>query len=61
MTKNKRFLVFEFYEHEACGGLRDLAGSYDSLEEAEEEAKISRDGVQIFDCGTRAVLLDTNN
>lgn len=33
----KQFVLFEFYEYYPSGGLADVSGSYDTLEEAEQK------------------------
>ena len=32
----KKYLLFEYYSHEARGGFHDFAGSYETIEDAEK-------------------------
>lgn len=46
-----RFLLFTFYQYYPSGGVRDLQGHYDQLEDAQLAAKDSdADWYNIYDC-----------
>lgn len=34
----KKYIVFSWYSYEACGGMNDIADSFDTIEEARNEA-----------------------
>mgnify|MGYP000952030523 CR=1 FL=1 len=38
-TPHKRYLVFAGVNYQSCGGLDDLSGDYDNLDEAVNECK----------------------
>lgn len=55
----KRYLVFKFYDYYPGGGWNDFKGSFDSLEEAIQEAKVDRkdyDYCQIVDINDGSVV-----
>jgi len=55
----KRFLVFAYEQHYPVGGMGDLQGEFDTLEQAEAEAKAIKhdwDETEVFDTQTGEVF-----
>lgn len=50
--KYKKYILFQYLAHEACGGLDDIRGSFDSLEEAKAKADDFYDYNEIVDRDT---------
>ena len=49
----KRFLMFAGQTYYPCGGVEDLQGDYNDIEEAKAAAEASHfDWAQVFDTGT---------
>lgn len=58
----KKFILFQWDNYEAFGGLRDMRGDYDSLEEAKQVAKKNgRDVSEIIDRDTWCPVWECDN
>lgn len=50
MEKDKRYLLFEYYQYYPGGGIGDMTNSFETIEEAVEAAKNSKyDYQDIYD------------
>lgn len=55
----KRFLVFSFEDYYPCGGIGDIEGTSDDIEEAIRIAnEDTGDYVYVFDCDLRKVVYE---
>lgn len=53
----KRFILFEYDSYYPSGGMSDCSNSFETLDEAVNDGKLSKsDWVEIFDCTKRQLV-----
>jgi hypothetical protein len=51
----KRFLAFAYDSYYPCGGVGDIVGAFDTVEEAQAATQIGRDWAEVLDTQTGEV------